>query len=1061
MKKKILFVLSLLFFIVLLAFLSDLMIIKVQDLLERRLLSVFPEGSYIESIKLKGLTGVSADSVYIKDICFLPGVDVSYSPVGILRRRIKKISFDSPRFFINEGKEGTKTSSIAVLFYIEEFEINNGSVEWRGHNFQGLNGRGEIFSTGRGNIVIVLPELWGKIDDVAFHVGEIDLSISNKLSSMNVQNLRVGDSKFEIRTGKGDKIEGNGRVYLSDLEKLFGVKGEGFLDVFFAYDTTFVFKGESQVVSLQGFNLPQFSFSGVRNSINIKGKELSGFFNLGKEIHGQIQLADLDIKKISSKYPSSRLNGLIDFTYRNKDTFSVVSKLKGEVLRSPLENLDLILTKRGKGIYIDSCSGYFNGGKFVFGGVYGDKVDGNLQIEKVDVSPIAEFFGIKISTVLDIGVSIGDKVYGAFSLENLTYDDIKITSVEGNLNLVQEKRKFPGTITFVSRDFVFKDRKIFEFGESNLKLENKKLYVKGLFKTENKKLDYYFVLNSDTLEINDIRFEYPGGWLYLIDSFSFAYKNAFQLRNVRFVGSRGEDFKVNDVSISPMGIKGDLNLIRFRPEFLSEFGIFSHPFSGKLSSVVSIGGTSSSPVFYFKGGGKVNVGEEEIGDSLNFILRYETNKIFVENLSIIENSKYSSFNGVIDPEKKYLDMDIELRESGTWVFYPLIKHLSANRAKLSGDLKIRGKFKEPLIYGEINLNEADLLVRNAGIHIKELNAVALFKGEEGKLENVSALLGEGKVQAEGSVSLIDEKFDIKLYLKNTPINWQYVNTTIDGALTVRKEHKDIRVEGKIDLKRATITMEFEQKSEKGRRPPNLFLDLTFDATQGNVWIRNDLSNIELAGKVGVNYKGGPLLLSGNLEVKQGMFYYLYKSFEVLEGKFGFNESAEINPNIDVKAMTLISSGSNGNHEQDTVFLEVSGTMKVPKFDIYSKSSLTKAEIMTLLSLNVGWEDLASVKSLEQSVGTAFSYWVRQTLNRRLKEEFDIDVLEMQGSSGHYEFVVGKYVTDKLFVKARTDIQSYGKSEIQAEYKLRKWGYMTAEKDFGGSTRFLFNLEWRY
>jgi autotransporter translocation and assembly factor TamB len=260
-------------------------------------------------------------------------------------------------------------------------------------------------------------------------------------------------------------------------------------------------------------------------------------------------------------------------------------------------------------------------------------------------------------------------------------------------------------------------------------------------------------------------------------------------------------------------------------------------------------------------------------------------------------------------------------------------------------------------------------------------------------------------------------------------------------------------------------MEFKQKGEKGgRRPSNLFLDLNFDASQGNVWIRNDMANVELTGKVGVSYEGGPLLASGNLEVRQGTFYYLYKSFEVTEGKFNFNESPEINPNIDVKAITLVSSRSAENHEreQDTVFLAVSGTMKTPEFDLYTKSSLSKAEIMTLLSLNLEWQDLTSAKSIEQSVTeTAFNYWVRQTLNRRLKDEFGIDVLEMQGVSGHYEFVVGKYVTDRLFVKARTDIQSYGISEVQAEYKLKKWGYITAEKDFLGKTRFLFNLEWRY
>jgi len=1061
MKKKLLVIFSLLLFTFILGLLSDFIVVKIQNLLERRVLAMLPRGSYIGSIKLKGLTGVSADSIYIKDLCFLPKVEVEYSPVGVLRRRIKRVSFDSPSFSISESEEGAKSSSISALFYIEEVEVHNGSIEWKGHDFK-INGRGEIFSTGRGEIVLGLPKLWGKIDDIPFNVREIDLSISDRISSMDVQNLRVGNSEFKISSGTDGKIEGDGKVYLSDLEKIFNVKGEGFLDVSFTYDTTITYKGRSQIGNLQGFNLPQFDFAGGQDSVYLEGENFSGFFNFGGEIYGQIELTDFDVKKINGKYPPSKLSGLIDFTYMGKDTLCVLSKLKGEVLKSPLEDLNLAMTKKGKDICVDSCKGYFSGGEFVFSGIYTDKIDGDLRIRKLDVSPIAKFLGIKTSAVLDIGLSIDEKIYGSFSLKDLTYGDIKLKSVEGNLNLAQGKRKFPGTVTFVSRDFAFKDRKIFELGESNLEIENQKLAVKGLFKSKNKKLNYNFALHSDTVEVNYIRFEYPGGWLYLINSFSFAYKHAFRLQDVRFLGNKGEDFQINNLSLSAIGIKGDLNLIGFRPEFLSEFGIISHPFSGKVSSSVSIAGMPDALAFYFEGGGKIKIGEEKIGDSLNFALRYENNSIFIKNLAIIENGEYSNFDGMIDPKRKYLDMDMKLQETGTWVFYPLIKYLTANRAKLSGDLKVRGAFKEPLIYGEINLQEADLLVRNSGIKIKELKAMASFEGAEGKLENLSALLGEGKVQAEGRVRLRDNEFDIKLSLRNTPINWQYVNTIIDGDLLVRKDRKNIRIEGNVELSRATITMEFEQKGEKSRRPSNLFLNLTFDANQGNVWIRNDLANIELAGKVGVSYEGGPLLLSGNLEVRQGMFYYLYKSFEVIEGKFNFNESPEINPNIDVKAITFISSRSNGNHEQDTVFLVVSGTMKTPEFDLYSKSSLSKAELMTLLSLNLGWEDLTSVKPIGQSVTeTAFNYWVRQTLNRRLKEEFGIDVLEMQGGSGHYEFVVGKYVTDKLFVKARTDIQSYGISEVQAEYKVKKWGYITAEKDFLGKTRFLFNLEWRY
>lgn len=1060
MKKKIIIVLFLLIFIASLGFLSDFLIEKIRIFLEHRVLSVLPEGSYIEALELKGLTGISADSIYIADLGIIPKIEVIYSPAGILRRRIKKISLDSPSFLIKESERETETGGISALFYLEEVEVNNGLIEWKGHKFE-INGSGEIFSTGRGKVVLSLPKLWGKIDDVPFNIRDVDLSISDEISNLDVKNLRIGSSEFEIVSDSDGEVGGKGRVYLSDLEKLFGIKGEGFLDISFAYDTTITFEGESRILSLYSFNLPQFNFFGVSDSVNLKGEKISGFFNFDEGVYGQIKLNEFNAKTLNSEYPDSRLNGLIDFTFRGGDTLSLVSKLEGEILKSPLEDFRLNMIKKGGEIFVDSCKGYYNGGEFVFSGVYKNRFEGNANIEQIDISPITKFFGLDISAVMNLGLSIHEKIYGAFSLKELTYNDVKVASVEGNLNLVQGERGFPGKVNFVTQGFGFKDRKIFELGESNLIIENDKLAFEGFLKSEDKELEYDFSLKSDTIEVKDVRFEYNGGWLYLTTPFFFSYKHDSKLQDIKFVGSRGENFKIDNLSLTPTGVEGSLNLIGFRPEFLNEFGFVSHPFSGRLSSVISIKGTHKSTVFFVEGGGKIKVGEKNLGDSLNFSLQYQNSRMFVRELSIVENGNYSDFYGKVNFEGKNLNMEMELQEAGSWVFYPLIEYLTADSVKLYGDLTVRGDFNEPLVYGNIDLKEADLLLKNTGIEINQLEAIALFEGEEGKLTNISAQLGEGKVRAEGRIGLKGKEFEVDLNLEDTPINWQYVNTIINGDLSISKDRKNIRVEGEVDINRATVTMEFEQKAERGRRPSNMFLDLTFDATQGNVWIRNDMANIELAGKVGVSYEGGPLLLSGNLEVKQGMFYYLYKSFEVLEGEFDFNESPEINPSIGVRAITLISTGENGNHQQDTVFLEVTGTMKVPEFDIYSKTSLSKAELMTLLSLNVGWEDLTTVKTLEQSVGTAFSYWVRQTLSRRLKEEFGIDVLEMQGGGGHYEFIVGKYVTDKLFVKARADLQSYGISEIQAEYKLRRWGYLKAERDFEGPTRFLFNLEWRY
>jgi len=1066
MKKKIIILISLIVFFIFLNFLSDFVIVKVQNILERKILTVLPEGSYIKELKIEGLTGISADSLYIKDICLLPGINISYSPLGLMRRRVKKITLSSPSVVIPEQEGSNKgvggEISISTLFYVEEFEISKGHIEYKGHECL-VSGTGKVFSTSSGEIILDVPKLWGKIDSIPFSIEKINISVAGRISNINVKEVKMGDSKLEISSEGDGAIMGEGRIHMTDLNRMFGIDGKGFIDIFFVYDSTLTYKGESKVLSIKDFNLPLFTFSGKGDSVNVKGEKLFGFVNFGKAIYGQIELFDFDFRQINAEYPSSKVSGLIGFSYVNKDTIHIASDLQGELLECPLEDFDLDLTLRGKEIFVDSCECYFNKGEISFSGVYGERIDGNLQVKNLDVSPLTTFLGIEVSSVLDLGLSLHDKVYGAFSLGDFTYKGVDFKSIEGNVNLSQGKGTFPGVISFVSKDISFKKRKVFEFGKSSLEIQDGKLDIKSIFKSKNRNVEGHLSLSADTVKVESLSFEYSGGWLSLNSPFSFTYKHDFSIKDIRFKGNKGEDFRINNFSLSASGIKGDLDLMGFRPEILSEFGLLTHSFSGNIASKVYVSGEPGSPILDFRGGGKIKTGEISIGDSLNFDIRFKDNIFSISNLSVIEEKNISTFKGKINPENRSINLAVRLYEAGKWIFYPVIEYLTAEAASVTGKLKIAGTFDEFQIYGDINLRETDLLVRGPGIAIKEINAEASFDGYDGKLKNFSALLDEGNIKADGLFKLRDKGFDINLYLEKTPITWDYVNATVDGDLSVKKDKQNILVEGDIALNRATITMQFKkQESKAGGRPSNLFLDLNFDATQGNVWVRNDMANIELAGKVGVNYEGGPLLVSGNLEVRQGMFYYLYKSFEVTEGEFNFHQSPEINPNINVKAFTLISSNSGERNDQDTVFLAVSGTMKTPEFDLYSKSSLSKAEIMTLLSLNLGWEDLTSVKSIEQSVTeTAFNYWVRKTLNRRLKEEFGIDVLEMQGVSGHYEFVVGKYVTDKLFVKARTDVQSYGISEVQAEYKLKKWGYITAEKDFLGKTRFLFNFEWRY
>ncbi|MEO0292875.1 MAG: translocation/assembly module TamB domain-containing protein [candidate division WOR-3 bacterium] len=1059
MRKKFLIIFFIFIFFISIFIIPKIIIVRIEEFIKTRTISSLPKGSFIKEIKLNKLNGITVDSVYIKDFGIIPKIKIKYSLLNIPRRRIEKAEVFSPYFYLKERKrEEIKKIEIPV-FFIKKIEIKDANLFFKNHKIL-INGTGKIRSSWKSKVAFDFEELWGNIDGTAFSLKGTHLSFAGYISNLEVQNLKFGDSEFLITTDKKG-IRGEGKLYPEDLKGFFDLKTKGFLRIYFGYDSTITFNGESYLESFMGFKLPKFVFQGEKNSINLKGENFSGHIKIEENIYGVFFLENFNLGEINEKYPESKLSGLINFYFSAKENLKVSSSLKGEIVGKPLQFFDLILLKKGNKVFVDSCIGRFNDGTFSLSGSYGDKIEGEVKLSKLDISPIAKYLGVKLSGILSGEASINEKIYGAFSLKELDYKSLYFKTIEGNLNLTQKNKKFPGLINFVFKDICFKEGKFFEVGESILKIEENSLDIKGTFKSKEKNLEFKIVSTPSMVRVESFNFEYRDKYLLLTEPFFFNKNTPFLLEDINFIGNRGEDLRIKRMLISKSEIEGEASLKRFRPEILREFGILIHPFFGYVSSEISIKGPLSSPTFEFKGNGKLGFDELSIGDSLIFSLIFKKNALYFKDFLVVEGGNYSTFEGEFNLKNYSINMNIKLKEAGGWVFYPWRNFLISKKAKVNGELKVKNNFKGPSLYGELEVWDSEIITKKMGITIGNLTAKASFNGEEGEVKDLSGYLGGGSIKAKGNFMLKDKKFEFDVRLRDTPFNWQYINAIIDGRLLITKFDKGLRIEGDLEPQRATITMQFKEE-EKGMRPSNLFLNLKFDATKGNVWFRNDLANIELVGKVGINYEGGPLLVSGNLEVKQGRFYYLYKNFEVIEGKFNFNESPEINPNIDVKAITLISNKENGISYKDTVFLEVTGTMKAPIFDLYSKSSLSKAEIMALLSLNLSWEELSSVKAIEQSVTeTVFNYWVRQTLSERLKNEFGIDVLELQGVSGHYEFVLGKYVTDKLFVKAKTDIQSYGISEFQAEYRIKKWGYITAERDFIGKSRFLFNLEWRY
>ncbi len=1053
MKKRIVFWISLLIMLISLSLLSGLVHSKAESWLKNKLISMLPEGSTIKSIEWNILSLLKVDSVILGDFGYLDSVEVSYTPFGILRRRFKNVSIYQPKLYLSfsHSREG-KERNIPGLFYIEVLSILNGYIEWEGHEFL-IDGSGRLFST-KSEISLDIFQAGGLVDSLGFNLSNGRLDLERVGSLIDIRELQIGHSKLRVFGQTDSSIKGEGRISLKDLRDLWDIDGEGVVEIEFVYDSLFRFKGKSGPSSILGISLKPITFQGTTDSIWISTDAFRGYLKNDGKISCGFELSDLNMKDFKKDLPTSKLNGTLDFTYSGSDSFSVKSSIFGNVMDSYIREFNIDFMKLGERVIITECEGYVDKGKLFLNGEYNGIIKGNLLVDKLEISPLLEYLGVTGRGLLDVNLNLQDKVYGVFSIDNLQYGSIEVGYVDGNIDLLQNEKKFLGELTFVIQDVGCMSSKLFEIGECVAIITENDAVLIGLFKREDNQIEYSLQISKDDIKFEKLNIAYPGGWLMLSSPFSAIIDKGMIIEEAVLKDDKDERVKIS-FDFEQDKLSGEIELDKFDLSILQAFCFTTLPLSGNLSGFVTLSGKTNAPLIEFKGNSRAKWKGEAIGDSLYLELGYRNGKIKLNDITIFEKSHHSRFNGSVDVINDSLDIKAEFNRGGSWIFYPMHDYMDTRQVEVNGMLNVKGGLPTPEVYGEMNVLKGNILLVKPGIRIEDLSANIEFNGDKAFLKSSRVFLSEGNIDAKGSFDISKRSYSFKINITKAPLNWQYVNSIIDGNLIWSKEEKIMRIEGEIDFNKTIITMPFRKGGNGAARPGNLYLDIKFDAGEGNVWIRNDMADMELMGEIDMKYDGGPMFLSGNLSVKQGNFYYLYRSFDVVKGEFNFKNSPELNPNIDIQAKTIVQ-------EKDTVFLDILGTMRMPEFELYSKPARSVADIMTLLNLNLYWEDLSSLKAIEESITeAAFNYWVRQTFSRRFKERFGIDLVQMRGESGHYEIVLGKYITDRLFVKARTDILSYGISEIQAEYRLRRWGSIIAENDLSGDTRLLFKIGWRY
>ena len=426
-----------------------------------------------------------------------------------------------------------------------------------------------------------------------------------------------------------------------------------------------------------------------------------------------------------------------------------------------------------------------------------------------------------------------------------------------------------------------------------------------------------------------------------------------------------------------------------------------------------------------------------------------------------------------------LDLHAKLRNAGVGILdYILRPTVNVRTGELYADLVLAGTFSAPLLSGQARILHGSLYLPDVNALITDANVQAVCDRNRITIGQISGASGGGQVQANGYLVLRGLNFvsDLSLDIKTKSVSLSIppdIAATVTGAVNLSwASDRTAAISGSVNLEEALVTSQVT--SEGGPAAASgggILLDLKVTADR-NVWLRNDLVELELGGDMAIKMNAGGMSVSGELDSRQGKVYVLDHVFNVTRGILRFDTPGAIDPSLDVLAElpSSLRDSTHGSSAQNVkIIATVSGRLSKPTFALSSDPPvLSEADILSYLASNVTPEELASLDNrtaFNRLVSDRLISYVSRQVSTRLQRYLALDVLDLQPSSltsdANLKITVGKYIGRSLFVSYTASTAQLAPDAFKLEYFLSTGREVIGERSEDGFYNLRFQVKLRY
>ena len=464
-------------------------------------------------------------------------------------------------------------------------------------------------------------------------------------------------------------------------------------------------------------------------------------------------------------------------------------------------------------------------------------------------------------------------------------------------------------------------------------------------------------------------------------------------------------------------------------------------------------------------------------------LKMSAHELFFDNLRMAHGRDTSSISGSVGYrtrpklEPTALNVHAIIANPGPWALDFLRGSVNLEKGSIYGDVTITGTFDQPQMSGAVRLFNGEIWIPGINQRLTEVTVQTLLYQNRLNFAKLSGASGDGSAIATGYVEF--EGFrrisDLQLNVHASNIEMHPLPDIVGIASGDVKlhwaDHEPFTVTGAVEVSEALVAMEFGSPSLSGApssAADTLRMDLTIKAER-NVWIRNRLLDLELAGDFNIRKPGRDFLLSGELTTRQGRVYAFDHSFRVTTGAVRFDNPGRPDPSLDIVAElpTRIRDSTSGTSQNVKIVATVSGTATQPVLTLSSDpAGMAQADIATYLATNILPEELASLKDravLGHLVSDRLLSLLSREVTSRLQSYLQLDVLELQTptTGGGLKLTVSKYIGKNLFVSYTASTTQLEPDAFKAEYFFSPGREIIGERQESGTYSLRYQFRLRY